>query len=113
MFSPAPGGYSSPLKSFFQQADPEQAELNPRIVAAISLTRYGVLAIVGGLIFGAVTKFRSGWGLSVAGAGLCMILLAWTIQELWWLGLLTVAGYFGYKLWNHFNPNVKTEGILE
>ena len=88
-------------------------ETDPRILAALQLTRYGVLCIVAGLIFGAVTRFRSGWGLSVAAAGLGMILLAWTIQELWWLGLLTIGGYAAYKVYNRLNPNCPTEGLLE
>ena len=86
---------------------------DPRVIAAVQLTRWGVLCVVGGIIFGAVTKFRSGWGLSIAGAGLGMILLAWTIQEWWWLGLLSVAAYAAYKVHNRFNPNCRTEGLLE
>lgn len=109
-----------PSRSISDAANPLQALLkndadttDPRVLAALQLTRYGVLCIVGGLVFGAVTRFRSGWGLSIAAAGLGMILLAWTIQELWWVGLLTVAGYAAYKIWNYFNPNVETEGLLE
>ena len=86
---------------------------DPRILAALQLTRYGVLCIVAGLIFGAVTKFRSGWGLSIAGAGLGMILLAWTIQEFWWIGLLSIAAYAVYKVYNRLNPNCPTESLLE
>jgi len=87
---------------------------NPMVAAALSMTRWGVLLIVGGLVFGAFTRFRTGWGLSLAAAGVLMILLAWTFQHPLtpWLGLLTILAYAGYKLYNRFNPNVTTEPLL-
>lgn len=91
------------------------AEPDPLVLAALQMTRWGVLCIVGGLVFGAFTRFRSGWGLSLAAAGTLMILLAWTFSHPLtpWAALLTVLAYAGYKIYNRLNPQVPTEGVWE
>jgi hypothetical protein len=85
------------------------------VSAAISMTRIGVLLCAGGLIFGAFTRFQTGWGLSLAAAGILMILLAWTFRQAWvpWVGLGTIVAYGGYKIWNRLNPEVETEPLLK
>jgi len=83
--------------------------------AAITMTRIGVLLVAGGLIFGAFTRFTTGWGLSLAAAGILMILLAWTFRQAWvpWVGLGTIVAYGGYKIWNRLNPNVETGPLFK
>lgn len=91
------------------------AQQDPFLSAAVGMTRIGVLLIAGGLVFGAFTKFSSGWGLSAAAAGVLMILLAWTFRQPWlpWMGLLTILAYAGYKVYNRLNPEVATEALHE
>jgi len=93
----------------------EEQAADPMISAAVSMTRIGVLLCAGGLVFAAVTRFRTGWGLSIAAAGFLMILLAWTFSQPWvpWVGLATVVAYGGYKIYNKVNPNVETEHLLQ
>jgi hypothetical protein len=101
---------------------PSQSQESPDVVivpAYISqvsepLNRYGVALIAIGLIFGALTRFRSGWGLSFAAAGVLMVLFAWTWEQWWapYLGVSTILSFAIYKAYNFLNPSVKTEPIL-
>ena len=88
---------------------------DPLVLAALELTQYGVLLIVTGLVFGALTKFRTGWGKALVAAGTGMILLAWTFQHpyLPYAALLTLAAYAAYKLHNRLNPRTPTEPLLD
>jgi hypothetical protein len=86
---------------------------DPLVQSAIAFTRFGVLMVVGGLVFGGLTKFRSGVGLTFVWMGLALILLAWTIQQFWWLALCIGLSFAVYKLYNWLNPDVETENILE
>jgi hypothetical protein len=115
--APSGSALTSPLGGLLAGSAPtaeSAAPLDPMIAAALSMTRWGVLLIVGGLIFGAFTRFRTGWGLSLAAAGILIILLAWTFRHPWtpWLGLLTILAYAGYKIYNRLNPNVPTEPLM-
>lgn len=105
----------SPLKELMGGPKTEEERQDPMISAAISMTRIGVLLLAGGLIFGAVTRFSTGWGLSIAAAGILMILLAWTFRQAWvpWVGLGTIVAYLGYKVYNRLNPNVETENFFK
>lgn len=72
--------------------------------AAHYLTRIAIGLIAIGLIFAAVTRLSTGLGVSIAAAGLGMLLLAWTVEQWWvpWLSLLTVIGYGGYWVTTNF-----------
>lgn len=88
---------------------------DPLVLAALELTQYGVLLIVAGLVFGALTKFRTGWGKALVAAGIGMILLAWTFRHpyLPYAALLTLAAYAAYKLHNRLRKNQPTEPLLD
>ena len=88
---------------------------DPLVLAALELTQYGVLLIVAGLVFGALTKFRTGWGKALVAAGVGMILLAWTFQHpyLPYAALLTLAAYAAYKLHNRLRKDQPTEPLLD
>ncbi|MCC5808636.1 MAG: hypothetical protein JJU00_20080 [Opitutales bacterium] len=88
---------------------------DPLVIAALQLTEYGVTLIVIGLVFGALTKFRTGWGKALVASGIGMILLAWTFDHpyLPYAALLSLAAYAAYKLWNRLNPTVPTEPLLD
>jgi len=103
----------NPLKNG-DGGNPEVASLDPMQSASVQMTRYGVILIGIGVLFAAVTRFRTGWGISAALAGVLMILIAWTFEQTWapWLGLGTIAAYAGYKIWNWGSSNVKTENPL-
>jgi hypothetical protein len=96
------------------QGNGEVPPVDPMQAAGGQLNRYGVALIAIGLIFAALTRFRTGWGLSIAAAGFLMTILAWTYDQWWtpWLGLGTILAYAGYKVWNWRNPNVETEKLL-
>lgn len=89
------------------QADPMQA-------ASSQITQYGVILIGIGVLFAALTRFRTGWGISAALAGVLMILIAWTFEQMWapWLGLGTIVAYAGYKIWNWGSDKAETENPL-
>ncbi|MCC5841497.1 MAG: hypothetical protein JJT96_15390 [Opitutales bacterium] len=88
---------------------------DPLILAAIQFTRAGVLMIIGGLLWGTLTKFRTGWGRALIASGISCILLAWTFQHpaTPWLALLCLLGYALYKLHNRLNPRTPTEPLLD
>lgn len=100
----------------FRKNSPAQieAEQDPMKQAAMRMTRYGVSFIVIGVVFAAFTHFRTGWGVSLAAAGLLMIILAWTFEKPWapWVGLSTIVAYASYKIWNRVNPKTETEHPL-
>jgi hypothetical protein len=104
-----------PIDGLLSSGGGEDAGQDPFSSAAAGMTRVGVLIIAGGLVYGALTRFTSGWGLSLAAAGILMILLAWTFSQPWlpWMGLITLLAYGGYKVWNRMNPNIETESILK
>jgi len=93
----------------------EEPAADPFTEAAHTFTRYGVILIAGGLIFGAFTRFSTGWGTSAAAAGFLMIVLAWTFRQVWvpWVSLGTILAYGGYKIYNRLNPHLETEPLLK
>jgi len=113
--SPPDFSRGSPLSGLTGGPQTQEERQDPMVSAAISMTRIGVLLCAGGLIFGAFTRFQTGWGLSLAAAGILMILLAWTFRQAWvpWVGLGTIVAYGGYKIWNRLNPEVETEPLLK
>jgi hypothetical protein len=92
----------------------EVVHQNPIEKASSKMTQYGVACIVLGLVFGAFTSFRTGWGTSLAAAGALMLLLAWAFAQPWvpWIGLSTVIAYAGYKVYNWGSNKQETEHPL-
>jgi len=92
----------------------EVVPANPIQAAGNQLNRYGVILTAGGILFAVITKGRTGWGWSTAGAGVIMIMLAWAFDQWWvpYLGLITILGYVGYKIWNWGSNKVETEHPL-
>lgn len=106
---------TQPLVDFFTGGTEEVVEdRDPIEEASYKMTRYGVICIALGAIWGAFTRFRTGWGLSLAAAGVIMILIAWTFDQPWapWAGLSTLVAYGFYKYHNKMNPDTETEHPL-
>jgi hypothetical protein len=108
---------ANPLLRLLPSTGETAAEIatDPLILAAIQFTRAGVLMIIAGLLWGTLTKFRTGWGRALIASGVSCILLAWTFQHpaTPWIALLCLLGYALYKLHNRLNPTLPTEPLLD
>jgi len=102
-------GPVAPAKKASQAAETfiaaPQDGATPTEEAAHWLTRIAVVLIAVGLLFAAVTRLSTGFGVSIAAAGLGMLLLAWTVEQWWvpWLSLLSVIGYGVYWVMGKVN----------
>jgi hypothetical protein len=112
-----PTNIANPLLRLLPSTGETAAEIatDPLILAAIQFTRAGVLMIIAGLLWGTLTKFRTGWGRALIASGISCILLAWTFQHpaTPWIALLCLIGYALYKLHNRLNPSQPTEPLLD
>lgn len=75
----------------------------------------GTWLVLIGVIVGVLTRFRTGWGLSLAASGVCVLLLAWAFNHSWlpWLGLSAVVAYVAYKVYNRASTKMETERLWQ
>jgi len=90
-----------------------KAEPTPMETASRTSVRVGTFLLIGGILFSVLIR-GSGWGLSLAAAGIICILMGWLFDQWWapWLGAASVVAYAVHKIYNRLDPNQETEPLL-